>query len=283
MLGSVFSPFYAKARAAKTPAKALEHCSMNVALYAKNRHLWAMTERSSSAIAREKSALSIGPSTMEVRGDELIVRFDEITSPFPSPFSERLCGSVHIRTQGFTPHAFALDEAQKHRWTPLAPDARAEVRLSHPGLCFQGHAYVDANAGSEALEQAFCRWSWSRASHEGGASVTYDIERLDGSRKLIAKRFGPQGEMEDLPPLAPANLGLTRWGLSRDIMVDRQSRPRLLRTLEDTPFYSRSMARASFGGKSGPLVHETLCLKRFTKPWVQHLLPYRMKKAGQCP
>lgn len=282
MLGSVFSPFYFKARAKNPAAAALEHCSMNVALYAQDRHLWAMTERASPSVARDQHSLSIGPSTMERRASSLVVNFDEMTSPFPSPFPERLKGSVTIQSDGFLPYGFSLDAAERHRWTPLAPACRAEVRLSHPSLSFSGHAYVDANAGAEPLEKAFRQWSWSRASHgKNGASITYEIERADGSHKLIAKYIGPKGEISDLPPLSPAQLGRTRWGLGREIWVDQNTRPERIRTLEDTPFYSRSMARARFGGQWGSLVHEYLSLERFTSPWVQLLLPYRMKQAAR--
>lgn len=278
MLGSVFSPFYAKARA-RGPAHALEHCSMNVALYSRLGHLWAMTERSSGSVSREKHALTIGPSSLERRGCDLLLHIDEMTSPFPSPFPERLAGSIHVSTEGFGLQGFALDEPGRHQWTPLAPCSRAEVRLTHPSLRFRGHAYVDMNSGAEPLENAFSHWSWARASSGREACITYDITRLDGSRRLIAKRTGASGQLEDLPPLSHAGLGWTKWGLQRDLLIDSGTRPTLLRTLEDTPFYARSLARAQIGGLPGTLVHEALSLKRFKTPWVQFLLPYRMKRA----
>lgn len=64
-----------------------------------------------------------------------------------------------------------------------------------------------------------------------------------------------------------------------EIAADPGSSPRLLRTYEDTPFYARSLAAATFGGKPATVVHEALSLDRFASPWVQFLLPFRMRRA----
>ena len=53
-----------------------------------------------------------------------------------------------------------------------------------------------------------------------------------------------------------------------------------MRTLEDTPFYSRSRIAASLGGERLEGVHEGLDLQRFTRPWVQALIPFRMRRQG---
>jgi carotenoid 1,2-hydratase len=52
----------------------------------------------------------------------------------------------------------------------------------------------------------------------------------------------------------------------------------LLRTLEDTPFYARSLIAADVGGERGTGLHESLCMRRFSKGWVQTLLPFRMPR-----
>jgi carotenoid 1,2-hydratase len=49
-------------------------------------------------------------------------------------------------------------------------------------------------------------------------------------------------------------------------------------TLEDTPFYARSVLRS--GAASGPVMHESLDLDRFKKAWVRTLLPFRMPRVA---
>jgi carotenoid 1,2-hydratase len=219
---------------------------------------------------------------MDGSDGELRVAFDEITAPFPS----RLAGVVRLRPLA-APRAraegareLALDPRGRHRWTPIAPIARAEVELAHPSLRFSGSAYLDTNAGDEPLEDAFERWTWSRAVGAEGVAVTYDVRRRDGSRLLVARAFDGEGAERELPWLEARPLRDTRWGLAREIAADPGSSPRLLRTYEDTPFYARSLAAATFDGRPATVVHEALSLDRFTRPWVQLLLPFRMKRAA---
>jgi carotenoid 1,2-hydratase len=47
-------------------------------------------------------------------------------------------------------------------------------------------------------------------------------------------------------------------------------------TLEDTPFYARSVLRSS--AASGAIMHESLDLDRFKSAWVRALLPFRMPR-----
>jgi carotenoid 1,2-hydratase len=211
---------------------------------------------------------------MEWDGTELRIAFDEITAPVPS----RLRGRVRVRPLDVTGEVFALDAAGKHAWSPIAPVATAEVDLESPRLRFRGAAYFDANAGDEPLEQAFSSWTWSRSSRAGETAVTYDVLRADGSRGLLAKVFAAGGAARDLGDLQPMPLGRTRWGVDRSIQVDGRTSPRLLRTLEDTPFYARSLASASFGGQASTVVHEALSLDRFKQGWVRFLLPFRMRR-----
>jgi carotenoid 1,2-hydratase len=282
LLGSVFSPYYAEAIACGA-GEPLDHCAMNVALYrlgsASRQGLkgdkWALTERDARSLSRSGDALSIGPSSIAWEADALRIDFDEITAPVPS----RLRGTVRVRPHDLVGEALALDAAGKHTWSPIAPCGRAEVTLTHPDVRFSGTAYVDANAGDESLERAFKSWTWSRASGERAkeTAVTYDVERRDGTRALHAKVFGG-GSSRDLEGLAPRPLGATRWRLDRSIQVDRGTSPRLLRTLEDTPFYARSLASASFAGQASTVVHEALSLDRFREGWVRFLLPFRIRR-----
>lgn len=278
LLGSVFSPYYAGARE-RGPTDPLDHCSMNVALYGPRQRdeAWAFTERGARSVARGRRDLAIGPSSMEWDGSELTINLDEITAPIPS----RLKGRVRVRPLDVVEHpVFALDAAGRHVWSPIAPLATAEVELSSPSVRFRGAAYFDTNAGDEPLERAFSSWTWSRSARASGGetAVTYDVRRADGSSALIGKVFRPGRAAADLEGLEPRPLGRTRWGVDRSIQADRRSSPALLRTLEDTPFYARSLASASFQGQVCTVVHEALSLDRFRQGWVRFLLPFRMRR-----
>lgn len=279
MLGSVFSPYYAAARG-RGGGEPLDHCAMNVALYGPGAERWALTERPRGAVERAPGALAIGPSAMEWRGGELRVSFDETTSPFPSPFPERLSGEVRLIPQCAPPAPVRLDAPGRHTWAPIAPMARAEVTLAHPRLRFSGSAYLDFNAGDEALEDGFAGWSWARAATDGEVAVSYDVERRDGSRLLVARAFDARGEARELDGLRSRSFGRTGWGLTRSMAVDAGTSPRLVRSLEDTPFYARTLAGASLGGRRATVVHEQLSLDRFQRSWVRFLLPFRMRRAA---
>jgi carotenoid 1,2-hydratase len=49
-----------------------------------------------------------------------------------------------------------------------------------------------------------------------------------------------------------------------------------VKTLEDTPFYTRSKIQV----EGGHFMHESLDLRRFRQAWVQFLLPFRMPRRG---
>jgi carotenoid 1,2-hydratase len=275
LLGSVFSPYYAAARAGSRGADPLAHCSMNVALYGPKRDHWAFTERGRSAVQRDEHALAIGPSAMWWDGDALVIDLDEVTAPFGA----RVAGRVRIYPEERDGTRVSLDAEGKHSWWPIAPAARAEVELTHPRLSFRGAAYHDANAGDESLESAFSGWTWSRVACRERAVITYDVTARSGERRLISRSFERGGRVHDDVPVVESALPSTRWGLDRRIQVGPEARPELLRTLEDTPFYSRSLVRASYLGDSAVGTHETLSLGRFTSRWVQFLLPFRMRRA----
>jgi len=54
--------------------------------------------------------------------------------------------------------------------------------------------------------------------------------------------------------------------------------PRLLQSLEDTPFYERSLLAAGLLGESVTAVHETLHVPRLVSVPVQAMLPFRMPR-----
>ena len=149
-IGSVFSPYYAWARA-HGEGDPLNHCALNVALYGRDRKRWAMTERGRGHVGRASSSLAIGPSLLTWDGDALTIRIDEVTAPAPS----RIRGVVRVYPKALTSRAFALDPADRHRWWPIAPSAHVEVTLEQPALRWSGDGYLDSNTGEAPLEAAF--------------------------------------------------------------------------------------------------------------------------------
>jgi carotenoid 1,2-hydratase len=71
----------------------------------------------------------------------------------------------------------------------------------------------------------------------------------------------------------------TLWRVERRTRVDAQSSARVIATLEDTPFYARSVLETKLLGETATAMHESLCLDRFNSRWVQTLLPFRIPRA----
>lgn len=208
-------------------------------------------------------------------GEALVVEFDERTLPVPG----RLKGRVRLTPSVPTPQVFALDAGGRQMWWPIAPASRAEVTLEHPGLAFSGDAYFDMNWGERPLEADFDWWNWSRAPTRTGAVVLYDVIRLDGSRQVLALDIGRDGTVAELeaPPVAALPPGAV-WRMPRETRADDGARPRVLKTFEDTPFYTRSEIATRLLGEETRAMHESLSMPRFTRPWVQALLPFRMPR-----
>lgn len=274
MIGSVFSPFYFAARAAGGAVDPLAFPAMNVALYTPGGDRWVLTERGRRSLARSADALVLGPSSLRWEGDDLVIELDERTAPIP----RRLAGTIRLHPGEIGGDEVLLDAGGRHRWRPIAPAARAEVTLRHPQLSFRGHAYLDTNAGDEPIEDGFHAWTWSRLAVEGGAVITYDVERRDGSRLLVTRAFSAGAPPRRGFPVAAVTAAPTRWLMKRVVHGDPGSKPSILRTLEDTPFYARSLVRSTFLGRPAVGVHEALSLDRFRSRAVQFMLPYRMRR-----
>ena len=254
----------------------MRHCAMHVVLYGPRGKRWALTERGEAAVRREPGRLAIGPSTLAWDGDALVAAFDEVAVPLPS----RLRGRVRVHPGAPVRHQVLLDAAGLHRWSPLAPCARVEIELERPALRWSGQGYLDTNWGDGPLEASFTRWDWSRASLPGGeAAILYDVTRRDGSDLAVALRIDRTGAVEQLAPPAPAPLPRTRWGVERGTRADQGHGAAVIRTLEDTPFYARSVLRQHLLGEDVHAMHESLSLDRFKAPWVQAMLPFRMPRA----
>ncbi len=273
-MGSVFSPYYRRAwRAGRAVAE--DHCALNVALYSPGAPRWTMTERGRAQVRRSARRFELGPSALQWDGEGLNIEVDELANPLP----RRVLGRVRLRPEGLSRFVVPLDTAGRHRWGPIAPSARVEVDFALPHLRWSGHAYLDSNEGDEPVTEPFDSWDWLRAPRaDGSTAVIYDVREKGGAERLIGMRFARDGSATpvDLPPRAP--LAGTGWRVQRQLRCDAGVRPQVLRTLEDTPFYNRSVVGTQLGGEAVVAVHESFDARRFGAPWVQALLPFRMPR-----
>ena len=90
-------------------------------------------------------------------------------------------------------------------------------------------------------------------------------------------RYDAKGGVRDLPSPPSAPLPRTLWGIERRVGSEAGT-PRVIETLEDTPFYARSIISTRLGGMDVTAMHESLSLARFAAPWVQAMLPFRMPR-----
>ena len=276
-MGSVFSPYYAGAlrRAPAGTVHAEDHCSINVALYGAAGHRWAMTERSARHVHRQAREFIVGPSRLQWTGGELVIDIDEREAPWP----RRLRGRVCVRPSALSSYVAALDDAGRHRWGPIGPCSRIDVQFERPDLRWSGHAYLDSNEGDEPICRPFQTWDWSRALlRDGSTAVMYDVRLKGGGERVIAERFAPDGSVSRFDPPPRQALARTRWRLDRTMRTQPGMPARVEQTLEDTPFYVRSVLRSGLLGEEVTSMHETLAVPRLVSPVVQRMLPFRMPR-----
>lgn len=272
-MGSVFSPLYARARARAGGADPIEHCALNVALYGTPKR-WAFTAWPRDEIERHRSRLRIGPNVVHWNGSALTIRIDEKGAPLP----RRVRGIVRVFPEATPPVAVTLNTSGNHRWQPIAPRARIEVELSDPAVRWSGVAYLDSNRGDAPLENDFSAWTWSRLHALGSTVVLYDVQPRGAPAFSLGLRFAANGQLEEAGAPLRVELPATRWRVAREGRADKEAACAVVQTLEDTPFYARSLISTRIGGEAGVAIHESLSLDRFRAPWVQRLLPFRMRR-----
>ena len=272
-MGSVFSPYYARARR-KGRADPENHCALNVALYGDGWERWCMTERGKRWIRREPEHFTIGPSSMRWEDGTLVIDIDEVTVPIPS----HLKGQVRLTPSAICAHEVKLDREGLHVWRPVAPFSRIDVALEKPGLSWSGIGYHDSNWGAVPLEDSFESWVWSRAAMKDGAAIVYDTVLRDGSNSAFAVKIGADGNVVEMPMPPRREMPTTFWRMARHMRADR--RFETLALLEDSPFYSRTLLKLETAEGKADAFHESLSLTRFRHPVVQLMLPFRMPRRG---
>lgn len=268
-IGTVFSPFYASARK-RGDADPREFVCVNAVFYEPKRKYWAMTERRMRDLQTSSNSLMIGPSSMSFDGRHLNVTIDERSAPMRRPIR----GTVRLDLQQRTDKCFRLHSGGEHRWWPIAPSTKVEVALDAPNLKWSGGAYMDTNAGTVPLEETFSDWHWSRADLGANCRIVYEAHARDGESCLMSLFGNAQDGLasEHSAPRRDLNMGPV-WRVKRPARSYQGFK--VHKTLEDTPFYTRSHLHDASGNS---VMHESLDLDRFASFWVQRLLPFRMRK-----
>jgi carotenoid 1,2-hydratase len=274
-VGSVFSPYYALAALGRPNPD--NHCAINVALYGAAGRRWTMTERSQRHMQRSAREFAVGPSRLRWDGHGLVFDIDEIAVPLP----RRVRGQIRVTPQALSRFSTALDAHGRHRWGPIAACARVEVSLEHPAASWKGHAYLDSNEGDEPVDRGFKEWDWSRTVlADGSTAVIYDVRPTQGPDRVIAQRFATDGSASAFEPPPRQTLPRSKWWLPRTMRTERGTAAQVVQTLEDTPFYVRSLLSSGLLGERVTSVHETLDLPRVVSLPVRLMLPWRMPRRG---
>ncbi len=272
-VGSVFSPYYHWAQQAGA-ADPENHVAINIALYGP-RGGWAMTERGKASLERSRHHFRVGPSALRWENGGLSITLDELGMPF----LKRIRGVVRLTPTALTGRSFTLDEQERHRWRPIAPTAHVEARFDTPSLTWSGPGYMDSNIGLEPIARGFTDWDWSRAPCRDGTVVLYDMRRRTAGRKAMALMIERDGSMREFEPPPVATLPPGRiWRAKRAIGCEEGGRAEVIHTLEDTPFYARSLVRTRVLGEDVTAFHESLDCRRLDTAAMRMMLPFRMPR-----
>jgi carotenoid 1,2-hydratase len=97
---------------------------------------------------------------------------------------------------------------------------------------------------------------------------------------VVAQRFARNGETTAFEAPPRHALPASGWRISRAMSSEAGSAPQLVSTLEDTPFYVRSLLRTRLLGEDVTAVHESLDVPRLVSLPVRMMLPWRMPRRG---
>jgi len=234
-----------------------------------------MTERGCPSISRDAHHFRVGPSQFRWTGESLDIDLDEISVPI----AQRVRGAIRLFPNQLFNFTAALDAGVQHHWGPIAPSARVEVNLDRPTLSWRGHAYLDSNEGQEPIDLAFSEWDWSRATmRDGSVTVLYDVREKSGREHVLALRFKCDGTIDHFNAPQRQSLPKAFWRVARSIRSDPRFPLRINQTLEDTPFYIRSVVQSGLLGESILSMHETLNVSKLDRLSTRLMLPWRMPR-----
>ena len=271
-VGSVFSPFY-KSAVMREPAEPVDYCAINVGLYSHRlrQARWVMTECRRQRVRREAARFAVSGSLLQFDGQSLTIDIDERAAPLPLPVR----GRVRVHPLSVTADEYALDSNARHHWWPVSPRTRVEVSFDQPGVRWSGHGYFDTNRGDEPLHEGFDTWHWHRTHHPTFTRIAYNALDRTGKPSSLSLRIEDDGNTHHEQSHNQIKLPPTRiWRAPRAVHLPGPVR--VIRTLEDTPFYARSIL-APQDPKQPVTFHESLSLERFRANWVTRLIPFRMR------
>ena len=235
---------------------------------------WTMTERGEKSTFLSKNIFSVGPSKFQWLDNHLEITIDEISNPH----FDRVKGVVKIIPKFISEVEVPLTSEGTHIWRPFSPNSRIEVDIKKKGWQWNGHGYFDANFGTRALEQDFTYWTWARLPLSNSTATIYDAKYKNGSDLGIGLNFLNSGEVEIFDPPENQNLSKSLWFLKRQIPCEKDFKPRQIKHMLDTPFYTRSAVKTKILGEVTSGVHETLDLKRFSNPFIKPMLAVRIPR-----
>ncbi len=273
-IGSVFSPYYAWSRH-RGNGNPYNHSAINISLYGKGGKRWSMTERGQDAVKQSSNLFSVGPSSLELQNGQLVINVNEWTAPIPG----RLKGQIRVTPLTVVENPITLNQHANHYWHPIAPICEVDVALSHPMRRWTGRGYFDTNWGAEPIEAGFRNWDWSRTNlPDGRSAILYNGIKKNGKPFSLGLCIDHKGNVSPFKAGDSQALKKSLWRINRQTQSDDNFDPVVVATLEDAPFYARSMIRTSILGYPVTAMHESLNLDRFSSTWVKALLPFKMPR-----
>lgn len=245
-----------------------------------------MTERSQPGVTRKVDNYTIGPSRLSFYRDKsqygvMQIDINEVTVPIP----RLLQGRITVQLGNLSDKHYRLDKEGHHHWWPVSPASAVEVQFEKPACSWHGHAYLDTNWGDRPLEEDIDYWCWSRFQNKQQTLIHYDVfykgndaYRLPACEpdKGLAIRVNNDGTSTTDTPPSLKKLKKTNWQMTRH--ARSESNLKLVSTLEDSPFYSRSLIETTIDNESLMGICESVSLQKFRKPIVQMMLPFRMPR-----
>jgi len=267
MVGAVFSPRYSIA--VGRGGRPTEHCAVNLALYRGGaRWHWVLSEYPAASV-EDGRTLRIGASSLHYAADgRVVIQVVDRTAPWGRPTEASL---------ELTPEAPAVDEVQlvegqPHFWQPLAPRARATLKVQGEELT--GRGYHDTNRGEEPLGSGLPGWQWLRVHRRRTSEVIY---RPRGSGEALHLISTSRGSSLERIAAAPALERRTAWGLNvpRSLMPGHAGleQPRLL---ESSPFYARLESRLGPSHALG----EVADFEKFHRPYLRWMAHFRTREGS---
>ncbi len=257
MIGSLFSPRYSSA--VKKGASPRQHAAVNFALYEKGvRKLWVLSEYQS--VEAHAQTLSIGQSTLHARDDgSLVAQVNDTTAIWGKPVE----ATLELIPEGPGHAPIRLVDGLEHWWQPIAPRARATLKVPKLGLELEGRGYHDGNFGDVPLGSDLRGWDWVRSHSNDRTSITYRPWNAAASWQVdVDGQAATSHQVANGPPVSSR----TAWGLPVPKLQDSK-------LLESSPFYARlESGRDTLG--------EAADFQRFHSPWIRWMAGLRTRVAS---